>query len=65
MQGRHFLGGDLTPAIENINQIKRIRENLRRLVEDNNCVPTKIEKVTDQTNQAMTAGGERQLVMKE
>ena len=59
MQCRHSLGGDLMLAIENINQIRRIRENLRRLAEDNNLVPTEIEEGTDQTNQAMTACGER------
>ena len=66
MQGRHSLGGDLKlAAIKIINQIRRIRENLRRLPEDNNLVPMEIEDVTDQTNQAMIASGARQLVMKE
>ena len=38
---------------------------MRRLAEDHNLVPTKIEEETAQLNQAMAAGGERQLVMKE
>ena len=50
------------PTNKSINQIKRIRERLRRLAEENNLIPTGIEEVTDQV---MAAGGERQLVMKE
>ena len=65
MQGRHSLGGDLTLANDNINQIRRLREHLRRLAEDHNLVPTEIEDGTDQLNQTIAAGGERQLVMKE
>ena len=35
------------------------------LTEDNNIVPTEVEKKTKQINQAMAIGGEKQLVMKE
>ena len=44
MQGRRSLGGDLAHANNNINQIKKLREHLRRLAEDNNIVPTEIER---------------------
>ena len=65
MQGRHSLRGDLTPANDNINQIMRLREHLKRLEEDHNLVPTKIEDETNQENQIIAVGGERQLVIKE
>ena len=58
MQDRHFLGGDLTPVNDNINQIRRPREHLRRLAEDHNLVPTKVKEGTNQANQTMVAGGE-------
>ena len=64
MQGRRSLGGDLTLANENINQIRRITERLRRLAEENNLVPMETEEGTDQINQVMAATGERQLVIK-
>ena len=64
MQGRRSLGRDLTLANENINQIKRITERLRRLAEENNLVPMETEEGTDQINQVMAATGERQLVIK-
>ena len=48
MQGRHSLGGHLTPAIENSNQIRKIRDNLIRLSQNNNLVPIEIEEVTNQ-----------------
>ena len=34
------------PANDNINQIKRLREYLRRLAEDHNLVPIVIEEGT-------------------
>ena len=64
MQGRRSLGRDLTLANENINQIRRITERLRRLAEENNLVPMETEEGTDQINQVMAATGERQLVIK-
>ena len=65
MQARCSLGGDLAHANDNINQIKRLREHLRRLVENNNIVPTEVWEETNQINQAIAAGGERRQVMKE
>ena len=65
MQGKHSFGGNLTPANENINQIKKIRERLRSMSEENNLFPTKLEEGTNQLNQTMATGRERQLVMKE
>ena len=65
MQGRRSLGGDFTPVNDNINQITRLREHLRRLAEDHNLVPTEIEEETNQENQTMAAGGGKKLVMKE
>ena len=44
MQGRRSLGGDLTPADDNINQIRRLRKHLRRVAEENNLVPIEIEE---------------------
>ena len=58
MQGTCSLGGDLTPVNDNIHQIKRLRERLRRLAKDHNLIPTKVEKGTNQANQSMTACGE-------
>ena len=62
MQGRRSLGGDLIPANDNINQIRRLKERVRGLAEANNLISTEIE---EEINQPMAAGGERQLVMKE
>ena len=62
MQGRRSLRRDLTPKNDNINQIRRIRERLRRLAEDHNLVPMEIK---EEINQTMAVGGEGQLVMKE
>ena len=53
------------PANDNINQIKRLIEHLRRLAEDPNLVPTEIEEETNQENQTMATGRERSQVMKE
>ena len=49
--------------IENINRIRRLKEHLRRLAEDNNIIPREVEEETNQINQVMTVNGERQLVM--
>ena len=49
------LGDDLTPANDNINQIKRLRERERTLPEANNVIPTEIK---EETNKTMTTGGE-------
>ena len=65
MQGRHSLRGDLTPTNKNIHQIRRLKETMRRLAEENNLVPMEVEEETNQTSQAMAADGERQLVTKE
>ena len=62
MQGRHSLRGNLTPANDNIDQIRRLRERVRRLAEANNLIPTEID---EETNQTMAASGERQVVIKE
>ena len=62
MQGRRSLGGDLTPANNNINQIRRLRERVRRLAEANNLIPIEIE---EEMNQTMAVGGDQQVVMKE
>ena len=59
MQGRRSLGRDLMPANENIHQIRRLRERLRRLSKNHNLVPTEVEEGTNQANQTMAAGGER------
>ena len=40
----YSLRDDLTPANNNINQIKMLREHLRRLAEDHNLVPMEIEE---------------------
>ena len=61
MQGRRSLGGDLKPVNNNINQIRRLREQLRKLAKDHNLVPMEVEEETNQINQAMVVGGERQL----
>ena len=53
------------PTNDNINKIRRLREYLRRLVKDHNLVPIEVEEGTNQANQTMAVGGERQLVMKE
>ena len=47
MQGRHSLGGDLVPANDNINQIRRLREHLRRLAEVSKLIPIEIEEETN------------------
>ena len=65
MQGRRSLVRDLTLANDNINQIRRLREHLRRVAEENNLNPTEIEEQTDQINQVMAVARGRQLVMKE
>ena len=65
MQDRHSLGGGFMPGNNNINQIRRLREHLKRLAEEHNIVPTVIEEGNNQANQPMAASGERQLVMKE
>ena len=62
---QNSLGEDLAPANDNINLIRRLREYLKRLAEENNFVPTETEEGTDQINQAMAARGGRQLVIKE
>ena len=59
MQGRRSLGRILTPADNNINQIRRLREHLRKVAEENNLVPIEIEEGTEQRDQTMTAGGGR------
>ena len=59
MYARRSLGGDLTSTNKNINQIRRIRERLKWLVEENNLVPTETEEAADQINQAMATDGER------
>ena len=59
MQGWRSLGGDLAHANDNINQIKRLREHLRRLDEENNLVPIEIKEGTDQIDQVMATGGGR------
>ena len=65
MQGRRSLGGDLKLVNDNINQIRRLREHLRKVVEENNLVPVEVEEETNLINQAMAADGQRQLEMKE
>ena len=65
MQGRHSLGVDLTFANDNINQIRRLREHLRRLAEEHSIIPTVIQEGNNQANQPMATGGEKQLVMKD
>ena len=59
MQGRRSLGRILTLADNNINQIRRLREHLRKVAEENNLVPIEIEEGTEQRDQTMTAGGGR------
>ena len=63
MQSRRSLGGDLTSANDNINQIRRLREHLRRLAEEHNTIPTVIEEDNNRANRSMVASGERQLVI--
>ena len=60
MQGRRSLRGDLAPTNDNINQIRRLRKHLRRLAEDNNLVPMEVEEETNQVNEAVAVGRERQ-----
>ena len=48
MQDRCSLEGDLTPTNDKINQIRRLREHLRRLAEEHNIVPMVIEKGNNQ-----------------
>ena len=59
MQGSRSLRGDLMLANDNINQIRRLKGHFKRLAEDHNLVPTKIEEKTDQLNQTMATCGER------
>ena len=47
MQDRRSLGGDLASSNDNIHQSRRLREYLKRLVEDNNLVPTEVEEETN------------------
>ena len=48
---------------DNINQIRGLREHLRRVGEENNFVPIEIKEGTIQIDQEMVAGGERQPMM--
>ena len=65
MQGMRSLGGDLTPADDNINQIRRLKEHLRRVAKEGNLIPIETKEGTHQANQVMATSGGRQLVMKE
>ena len=47
------------PTNDNINQIRRLREHLRRLFEEHNLIPMETEEGTNQTNQTMAADGEK------